>query len=211
MKTTRLIMAASAVLLTLSSSIFAIDREAQMIDTAWVDGYSFDYYDYIGLHITGENTIRNTDGKWAILAGVRGGSLSPDTGENSISLGGEIGLKYYFAELTSVAGLGSYIWNDADDYDFNIGEFTARITQRFISPTHPLSPYIKLEAAMQFVDMGESDNVAVYRAFAGCDILSSETMSFVFEGGYSESDNLDDGPDTEDGWILRLGMRYYWN
>lgn len=211
MKATRLTIAATAAFLTLSSSLFAIDRDAKMIDTVWVDGYSFDYYDYIGLHITGENTIQNTDGKWAILAGVRGGSISPDIGENSLSLGGEIGLKYYFTELTSIAGLGGYMWNDADDYDFNVGEFTARLTQRFIPATRPLSPYIKLEAAIQFVDMVETDNIAVYRAFAGCDVLSSETMAFVFEGGYSESDNLDDGIDTEDGWVVRLAMRYYWN
>ncbi len=203
------IITASILIVTLN--LYAIDREANMIDTAWVDGYSFDHSDYIGLRVTGENAIQGTDGKWAILAGISGGTFSPDYGDNSLSIGGEIGLKYYFSRLTSVAALGGYTWNDADDYDYDMGTATARLKQRFMPATNPLSPYIKLETGMQFIDTDDSDNVWVYRALLGCDISSTDSMAFILEGGYAGSDNQDDGRDTEDGWIFRLGMQYYWN
>ena len=197
--------------ISMTSSLFAIDRDSKMIDTAWFDGTSYDNYSYYGLRITGENTVEGTDGKWALLASVMGGSFSPDFGSDSLALGGKLGIKYYAMPLTGIALLGGYTWNDSDDYNYDIGEFTLRLKQRFIDAAEPISPYIKLEAGLQFADLVDSDNIAVYRAFVGCDFAMSDTMDFVFEGGYAGSDNLDDGIDTEDGWNFRFGMQYHWN
>jgi len=204
-KTTAFLMAAMFV----SSSLFAIDRDANMIDTAWLEGGFFDNSDYFGLHITGENLVKNSNGKWAILAGIEGGTVDVDQGEDFNSIGIELGVKYYIAPLTSIAGLGGYTWNDADD-SFETGEITARIKQRLTQPEAAVSPYLKLETALQFVDIDDSDNIWVIRAMAGCDFRMSDTWALIFEGGYSESDNLDDGPDTEDGFLLRIGMQYDW-
>ena len=192
-----------------SSSLFAIDRGANMIDTAWLESGFFDNSDYYGLHITGENLVKNSDGKWAILAGIEGGTVSVDQGSDFNSIGIELGVKYYIAPLTSIAGLGGYTWNDADN-SFETGKITARIKQRLAQPEAAVSPYLKLETALQFIDIDDSDNIFVIRAMAGCEFRMSDTWALIFEGGYSESDNLDDGPDTEDGFLLRIGMQYDW-
>lgn len=194
-----------------TASLYAIDRDAAMIDAVWIEGASFDYADYFGGHITGENMIADSNDKWAVLAGVLAGTGSIDNGSDFDTIGLELGLKYYLLPLTSIAGIGSYAWNNADEGDdFDTGAFTARIKQRLISADEPISPYLKLEAALQFIDFEDSDSQFTFRAMAGCDVMMSDTFALVFEGGYSESDNLDDGPDTEDGWLLRIGMQYYW-
>jgi len=204
------IAALTAACIMTTTSLFAIERDANMIDTAWLDMNFFDDYDYIGLHVTGENLVKNGNDKWAILAGFKVGAFDPDYGSSFNSLGIELGVKYYITPLTAIACLGGYEWNDAD-IDFNTGTVTTRLKQRFTDPGATVSPYIKLEAAVDFIDMDDSDNILIGSALAGCDFRMSDTMAIVFEGGISASDNLDDGPDTDDGMILRVGMQYDWN
>lgn len=195
-----------------TGNLFAIDRDANMIDTARLDYNNFDHSDYFGLHITGENAVQDTDGKWAILAGVDGGKLSLDESPDFDVIGGEIGVKYYLKTLTSIAILGSYTWSNGDTFDYETPAITARIKQRFSQPDNSVSPYVKGEIEEQFVDSDlDNYNVAVFRAMLGCDFKMAEGYAFVFEGGISESDNLDNGADPEDGFLMTVAMQYDWN
>ncbi len=193
-----------------TSSTYAVDRYANMTDTCRVNYNSFESSDYFGVHITGETLVKDTDDKWAILAGISGGQLSFDAGSDFDTIGIEIGAKYYLSPLTAIALLGGYTWSNGDIVDFETGSITARIKQRFISADEPVSPYFKVELAGQFFDAPEDYDAVVLRAMAGCDFMMSKDFAFVFEGGISESENMDDGRDPEDGWLLTLAMQYYW-
>ncbi len=201
----------SAMLLFVVSSTFAIDRGANMIDALWIQGASYNGADYIGAHITGETQIQNSGGQWAILAGISAGTLSLDARGDFDAIGVALGVKYYITELSSISALGSYIWNDSDLYNFEVGAATASFKQRLISATKAISPFFRLDTSLQFIEQEESYNVLVITANTGCDFAISDTMAFVFEGGISESDSVSgNGVAREDGWTLRLAMQYYW-
>ncbi len=198
----------TAILVT--NSVFAIDRNANMIDAVRLDYNTYENSEYFGIHITGENVVKDTDGKWAILAGITGGRLSLDAGPEFDAIGIEIGTKYYLESLTSIALLASYTWSNGDTVDYETPAVTARIKQRLAPAYKPVSPYLKGEITGQFVDAIEDYDVIVFRAMLGCDFMMSDDFAMVFEGGISESENLDDGNDPEDGWLLTLAMQYYW-
>jgi hypothetical protein len=207
----RTIHALSFCLITLlaASSAYAIDRNADMIDAFKVEGASYRNSDYVGLRITGETKVADSSGKWAILAAVAGGQLSLDAGPDTDAIEVGIGLKYYLTSLTSISGMGRYEWNDAD-IDFEVGTFDVSIKQRLINADRPISPYFKIGAGIQFVDHDESYEVLVLSASAGCDFMMNESMAFVFEAGISESEDIDEGEDREDGVHLGIAMQYYW-
>lgn len=209
MKTVHITTMILATMLTTVAAV-AIDRDANMIDALRLNYASFDDSEYFGVHITGENTVKDTNGKWAILAGISGGRLSFEDGPDFDSIGLELGVKYYLQELTSISLLGGYTWSDGDIVDFETGSLTARIKHRFTSAYNPVSPYVKGEIAGLFIDAIEDSDAVVFRAMAGCDFAMSPDFAFVFEGGISESENMDDGPDPEDGWLLTIAMQYYW-
>jgi hypothetical protein len=201
---------ASATLLV-GSSAFAIDRGARMIDAVRIEGASYNGADYIGARITGETEIQNSGGQWAILAGVSGGTLSLDDDGDFDSFGVSLGVKYYVTELTSISGAGNYTWNNADE-DFTQGGAIASFKQRLLAPTHAISPYVRLDTSLQFVDqVDESYNVLAVAAITGCDFVMNDTLAFVFEGGVSQSDTVSgDGIARQDGWSLSFAMKYYW-
>jgi len=209
MKTIHISIIALALLITTACS-YAVDRNASMSDAFRVNYNSFNDSEYFGIHITGENLVKDTNDKWAILAGVSGGTLSFDDGPDFDAIGIEIGTKYYITPLSAVALLGGYTWSNGDSVNFETGSITARLKQRFVSANKPVSPYFKLEIAQQFVDAPEDYDAVVLRGMLGCDFMMSQDFAFVFEGGISESDNMDDGNDPEDGWLLSLAMQYYW-
>ena len=189
----------------------AIDRDANMIDAIRIEGASYDHADYGGINITGETLVDDTGGQWAIVAGISAGRLSIDAGGDFDAMALALGAKYYFTPLTSLAILGSYTWYDAVG-DFEVGAATASIKQRLRSPTRPLSPFLRLDTSVQFVDQLNSYNVLVLTATAGCDFMMNDSMAIVFEGGISESEKLDDeGFDRADGWLLSVAMQYYWD
>lgn len=182
-----------------------------MIDALWVEGTSYNGVDYVGARITGETEIQNTGGQWALLASVGGGTLSFDNADDFDALGVSLGVKYYVTELTSISGEGSYTWNNAD-INFSEGGATASFKQRMRAPTRAISPYFRIDTSLSFLEQDDdSYNVLAVAAFAGCDFVMNDTMAFVFEGGLSESDSVSgDGIARQDGWILRLAMKYYW-
>ncbi len=197
-----------AIALTASTAL-AIDRNARMIDAVRVDGASYDHADYAAIRITGEAAVNNTGGQWAILAGASGGSLSLDEGSDFDTLTLELGAKRYLTQLTSVALLGGYTWNDGH-VDFEVGTATLSVKHRLQPPTDPISPFVRLNTSLQFVDQLNSYDVFVVTATAGCDFMMTGDMALVFEGGISESEGLDHGIDRADGWIMSAAMRYYW-
>jgi len=187
----------------------AIDRNAGMIDSAKIEGASYDDSDYVALHITGEVAVEHTGGRWAVLAGLAGGSLSLDGGGDLDILTVDLGVKHYISPVTSLTLLGSYTWHDGNA-DFEVGTATVSVKQRLQPATAPISPFVRLSTAVQFVDQLESYDVLVLAATAGCDFMMSRDMAVVFEGGISESEEFDDGIDRADGWIMNVALRYYW-
>lgn len=193
-----------------TASSYAVDRYASMSDAFRIDYNSFDDSEFFGIHITGESLVKDTNDKWAILAGVSGGQISFDNGSDFDAIGIEIGTKYYLTPLSAIALLGGYTWSNGDVFDYETGSITARLKQRFTSANEPVSPYFKLELEGQFIDALEDYDAVVFRAMAGCDFMMSKDFAVVFEGGLSESENLDNGRDPEDGWLLTFAMQYYW-
>jgi hypothetical protein len=188
----------------------AIDRNASMIDAVRIEGASYDHADYGGINITGETRVDDTGGQWAIVAGVSAGSLSLDAGSDFDALALTLGAKYYFTQLTSLAILGNYTWYDASG-DFEVGTATASVKHRLLPATEPISPFIRIDTSIQFVDQLNSYDVLVLVATAGCDFMMTDSMAIVFEGGISESEGLDDnGFDRADGWLASVAMQYYW-
>jgi len=208
MKASRLVASLLAVVLAASTAL-AIDRDARMIDAARIEGASYDDSDYAAFRVTGETEVENTAGQWAILAGVAVGSLSLDEGPDFDVVTLELGAKRYITPLTSFALIGSYGWNDGPG-DFEVGMATLSIKQRFQDADQPLSPFVRLDTSMQFVDQLESYDVLVIAATIGCDFMLGDNWALVLEGGVSESEEFDDGVDRADGWIMGVAMQYYW-
>lgn len=192
-----------------ASTASAIDRDARMIDALRIEGASYDDSDYAAFRLTGETEIENTAGQWAVLAGVAAGSLSLDQGPDFDVLTLELGAKRYINPLTSFALIGSYGWNDGP-VDFEVGAVMLSIKQRFQSADQPISPFVRLDTSMQFVDQLESYDVLVIAATLGVDFMMGDNWALVFEGGVSESEEFDDGVDRADGWIMGVAMQYYW-
>ena len=165
--------------------------------------------DYAAVRVTGETGVEDTAGQWAILAGIAAGSLSLDQGPDLDVLTLELGAKRYMNQLTSLALIGNYGWNDGP-VDFEVGTVTLSVKQRFQSASRPISPFLRLDTSMQFVDQLESYDVLVIAATLGCDFMMGNNWALVFEGGVSESEEFDDGVDRADGWIMGVAMQYYW-
>jgi hypothetical protein len=188
----------------------AIDRDANMIDTVWIDGTSFSDSESYGIRVSGETSVKDTGGEWALLAAISRGVLTPDGMGDFDSTSLALGVKHYLFSPTSISLLGSYTWHDGSS-DFDIASIKASFKQRLLPATDPISPYLRGEASVQFVDEDDSSyEVLVLSAIAGCDFMMTDTMAVVFEGGISESEDIDDGSDREDGWLVSIGMQYYW-
>ena len=208
MKSVHAISLCLATLLSVSSA-FAIDRNASMIDAAKFEGASYRNSDYLGLRITGETQVADSSGKWAILAALAGGRLDMNAGPEVDVIEIALGLKYYLTPLTSISGMGRYTLNDSD-IEFEVGAFDVSVKHRLVSASRPVSPYLKTTAGIQFVDQDESYEVLVLTASAGCDFMMNESMAFVFEAGFSESEDIEDGIDLEEGLHIGIAMQYYW-
>jgi hypothetical protein len=197
-----------ALVLTTSYAI-AIDRNASMVDTVRIDATSYDHADSVLVRVTGETAVEDTGGMWAILAGIGAGSFDPKNNGDYDTLAIELGVRNYLTRLTSISILGGYTWLDGPT-DLEVGTITLSAKQRLQAPSEPVSPFIRLNASLQFVDDVDSYDVLVLSASAGCDFAMSKDMALVFEGGISESEDIDDGTDRADGWQASVAMRYYW-
>jgi hypothetical protein len=196
----------------------AIERDALSIEALRLDVAAYDHADDIGLAIADESPVAGSGGTWTVVSELGAGQLSQSVGPSFDRLHLKIGVKHYLTTVTSIALLGGYTWYDDDD-DFEIGSITLAARQFLASPYAGISPYVRASGSLQFVDPSlqsparttESYRMSVIEALAGCEFRMLENLAFVFEGGISESESLDnDGRGIADGWILRIAMQYDW-
>jgi len=196
----------------------AIERDALSIEALRLDVASYDHADDIGLAIADESPVAGSGGTWAVVSELGAGQLSQSSGPSFDRLHLKIGVKHYLTTVTSIALLGGYTWYDDDD-DFDIGAITLAARQFLTSPYACVVPYVRLNGSLQFVDpslQSPARTTASYRmyvieALAGCEFRMLDNLAFVFEGGVSESESLDDdGRGLADGWLLRIAMQYDW-
>jgi len=222
MRSTGMILTLTLVCALVGMDALAIDRDAAMIDELNVEGTSYDDADYFGVSITVENVMAAASGNWALLAGVGMGELEFDgmATENDAVWGG-LGVKWYMTPVTGISIMGT--WRELDYSGFEDVEIlgvTGELKQRLLPATMAISPYVKAAATFQEVDHPAGYlNLAtagtftelIVSAYFGCEFMMNESMAWVFEAGLSESEDFEDGDDTQDGFLARLAMRYYWD
>lgn len=194
----------------------AIDRDARMIDRAQLDVASLDSADSIGASIWGESALAAPGGRWAFLAGLGLGTISPDYAENDDYWGLALGLKYYLTELTSLSVLGSYVdLDNGSDRDIKAG--TGMLKHRLAPATEPVSPFLKAGLSYRrrstFSDWDVTDASVSETAVelgGGVEFAMNETLSFVIEASYVNAESSDDNTSEPDGWAGAVAMQYYW-
>ncbi len=196
----------------------ALDRDALSIEALRLDTAAYDHADDIGLAITDESPVAGSGGTWGVVSELGAGRLSQSAGPSFDRIHLKIGIKHYLTSVTSIALLGGYTWYDNDD-DFEIGAITLAARQFLASPYAGVAPYVRVNGSLQFVEPSlqsparttESYRMSVIEVLAGCEFRMQEKLAFVFEGGVSESESLDDdGRGIADGWLLRIAMQYDW-
>ncbi len=221
MKKTAMTLTLVLVVAMVALNGFAIDRDASMIDELNLDVTSYDDADYLGLSITVENLMAASGQNWALLAGIGIGELEADAGATYDAIWAGLGVKWYLTPVTGISLMGT--WRDLDNStgsDIEITGGMAEVKQRLLPASMAISPYVKGRAALQevdhpagYLDFTTADKftqLTISAAF-GCEFMMNDTMAWVFEAGLSESENMDSGGDTEDGFTARLAMRYHWD
>lgn len=222
MKRTGIILTLVLVSVLVGSNAMAIDRDAAMIDELNLEATSYDEADYFGFSITVENVMAAASGNWALIAGIGTGELEFDgVAQANDAIWGGLGVKWYMTPVTGISLMGT--WRELDYEGFEDVEIlgaTAEIKQRLLPASMAISPYIKGQASFQEIDhpagylsMATSGTYTevVLAAYFGCEFMMNDSMAWVLEAGISESEEFDDGDDTQDGFLARLAMRYYWD
>ena len=214
-----LVITILAALLASSTSVLAIDRDADMIDSASIDVSLFDAVDVVAITLWSEIALKTIHEEWAILAGVKYGVAEPDDGNDDDStwyVGA--GVKFYATDFTSFAVIGSYQdYGSAFDADAISGTFYAR--HRLLSAEEILSPYFAGSFSLQnftyeapFSSDSEEFVNMVMTATIGCDFMMQPNLAIRFEGGFSQSQALEgDENKVADGWLASAAMVYYWD
>ena len=222
MKRTGIILTLTLVCALVGLDALAIDRDAIMIDELNLEVTSYDDADYVGVSITVENVMAAASGNWALIAGVGAGQLEFDsTASDHDALWGGLGMKWYMTPVTGISLMGT--WKELDYLGYDDVEIlgaVAEVKQRLLPATMSISPYVKAKATIQEVDhpagyiglasAGTFTELIVSASF-GCEFMMNDSMAWVFEAGISESEDFEDGGDTEDGFLARLAMRYHWD
>lgn len=217
MKTNAAIFITNALLLT-PALVMGIEPQLESVERVRVDFGAYDQYDDIGLSITTENPIPDTNGKWSMIAAISAGALSQDEGPDYVRTGAQIGLKQYFSELASLSLSGGATWYyDGPSYDMMMAEL--EYIQLFASPDEPIVPYVRSAGRIDFIDpsrqgpskQSQDYEQAVLELALGLHVKARDHFRWVFEGGYSESAAIDDGgPEIADGWLVQVAMQYDW-
>lgn len=220
MNTGRMLISALLVF-SIATGAFALERDANMIDTLYLESSSFEYGDLLSLNLSVENVTAVKNESWAIIAGLGFGNVDYDNLlDDEGFFWGSLGVKYYLTRMTTIAAMGSYTKMGYTTSDVEISAGTLEVTQRLLPVSIAVSPFAKVSAKIQEVDhpagflslstLGEFTEL-VLKGTVGCDFLMNDTMAFVFSLSYSESEDIDsDGGDTSDGLSAVIAMKYYW-
>ena len=211
---TRSVVMAGVLAAAMSTAAFAIDRDARMIDTVWGEATVYDGGDSLGLSLWSETATAEPEGRWAILAGGALGTVWPNAGDGVEYWELGLGLKHYLARDTSLSLLGLYRELDTEDRP-DLRRATATMKHRLMPAADPVSPYVIAGAGLQTVEDIPEPTVdtdfteLLLVGGAGVDFMMAENFAIVFEGAWYITQELD-GEESEDWFLGRVGMQYYW-
>jgi hypothetical protein len=206
----------AAILLAGATFAFAIDRDAATIERIQLDGTAYSDSESLTATLISENVVDRVNGRWAILIAAAFGNHSPDgEGDNEMWSAG-LGLKFYATAMTSLTLMGTYSSIETLGGDTAVwgGELTLR--QRLLDCTAPVSPYVEWHTAC--LEISEPAGGATRQSFValvaaarlGLEFTMNDELSFIAEGGFSGSQNIDAGRTYANGWIGTIGVQYYW-
>jgi hypothetical protein len=200
-------------------SAYAIEGGASVVDTLSVEAASFDHVGTVGGILESEVAVKVPSEDWSIIAGVNFKSVDPDwETSRSEGWGGELGVKYYFTRLTSLALVGSL-----EEYDYmgytDVVAGTLSFKQRFAGARSGVSPCVNLALGVRHPDYdlgnGPTDTSSldyIMRVGAGCDFMISDTLAMVFDVEYCGIlESLSRLNDRNDGLIGRVSFTAYWD
>lgn len=203
-------------MLCIVPQVFAIDRDARMIDTFSFDFSELDDMDYAGGSIFGETALADPD--WAILFGAGYGNSSPGGAPNIDVLTIGVGVKYCIISPTSVSLLGAYQnFDQRGRSEKDAKAATVGVKHRFISADQRVSPFARGTLSWRdrssFSDPGNEDSFSetLFTVGGGVEFAMGANFSFVFEGAYVKADDSKDGTEDLDGWIGSVAMQYYFH
>jgi len=213
------LIATLAVLTLLSATPSqAIDREARHVDRAQLDVANLDDADSIGGSIWSEAALADPGQRWAVLAGLGLGTISPDNAHNIDYWAVNFGLKYYLSSLTTVSALANYTnLDDRQGTERDIKGAGAILKHRIMPAGEPVSPFVKggvwYRERSTFSDQDTSDDSVsegLVEVGGGFEFAMNDTLTFVFEASYVNADSSDDDTEDLDGWLGAVSMQYYW-
>ncbi|MFO7870798.1 MAG: hypothetical protein R6V03_05135 [Kiritimatiellia bacterium] len=193
----------------------AIDRGADSIESVNVTLASYEDLEETGIFINSETAVPTVGENIGFLLALGYDVVS----EDGVSDDGhcwlvEMGLKFYMSDLLSVQFTGEHREYDLpNNRKTDMNAFSADTRLRFYSAFGAISPYVSGGAKIQFGDQPittENFSALVVEANVGCDFLMKQDMAINIEGGYCESENLSGDPEFADGWLVNIGMKYYW-
>jgi len=208
-----LVSALTALLVSLNAH--AIDRDAKIIDMLAGEAAKYDDFDYIGFKLWGETALPVEGDNWAFIFGGTYGEYSETGVEDVDAWSVSIGIKYYLTKVTGISLFGTYVDFDLRQ-DAEIIAGTVHLKQRLLPATQAISPYLIGSGSVQSAEVvpGSTDDGSftelIVTGGAGIDFMLDDNLSFVFEGAYSESEDVSSGVDYADGWSTLLAMKYHW-
>ncbi len=216
MKAAKLALVTLTALFTAAPAM-AIDRNARMIDWVTAQVGLFDDADRIQVTVWSENIadveMRNVS--WLAGAGYTYSNPEDETFSTEDGFLLALGLKYYPVEQLSLGVIGQY---EGYGHGPKLGITSARLDAkyRFISASEKISPYCRAVAGINSVKNRDIDEVSgrssvtLVQAGFGVDIMMTDTLAFVLEALYSNSES-DHQTYELDGCIIGFSMKYYFD
>jgi len=188
-----------------------------------IESVDFEYAHYrdhatIGGAIQTIVPVYRADQRIFLVAGLRGGKLDQDQGQDYDRIGFELGLQYRLTPITHITLAASHDWFTGVS-DYTSGAAHIRLRQALDDAQAPVVPFVRLNGSLHFLDpeiesparQARSYNLLVVEALVGLEVRMRKDFRWVFEGGRSQSQALDNaGPDLADGWLGRIAMQYDW-
>ncbi|MDA1043648.1 MAG: outer membrane beta-barrel protein [Verrucomicrobia bacterium] len=192
---------------------FAIDRDAEMINTAAVELMELDSADGIGVAVWGETAFDTDSPVWAILMKAGYGTISPKNSSSENYWNAAVGLKYYVLPETSVALVGDYLSFEGDR-DAKMASLQGK--HRFVPADEKISPYATASIGIRERSTFSSESVAeasfsetIFSLGGGVEFRMTEVLSFIFDAKYVTAEQSPDGTENLDGVAGFLGLQYY--
>jgi hypothetical protein len=213
-----IVFACGIAVLCFSGMAYGIGGGAAIADRLTVDAASFNDVGTYAIMLESEVAVKVPTEDWSVLVGVDYRSISQDSTRTTFDgFGGELGIKYYFTRMSSLALIGTY-----DDYDCDgANKVTAgvlRFDQRFKPARSGVSPFINGAVGVRYPDYqlsnAHEDRSSEYVIClgVGCDFMLTDTLAMTIGGSYkSFLNSLTDNFTKHDGWIGTVGFVGYWD